>query len=393
MKDLSAAELDRLLAADPASDITENELAQSRARSLSFQESDVTHIFAGGLASDHHQARSKRRRVTGGILAAVAAAAAVLTASVVHMAPSETPAATEVATGTASPTADQKDVAPFGPMQDMFVAADEVLVMEALPANNHQFLGVERVVVRQVLKGSRPLGETSVDVSSADNNMNGSLLWQQSQVEAPMTYLGFFTKSSDGGIRLLETTHALLQIQNIRTAATVDPVTEEPVDIGELQSRIHIAPRGDVPVATYTETPLNGAATDIPGTVMPDGTREGIVRGNISANEACFTFENNTEKVYLRWPAGFTAALRPLAVTGEGGVSLDDTVQAKTPIILNEWGFIYMSDRQPRPQITGYRTAETAACAGETLQVFNVQPERPGASPFQMGHGVALPPS
>jgi hypothetical protein len=78
-------------------------------------------------------------------------------------------------------------------------------------------------------------------------------------------------------------------------------------------------------------------------------------------------------------------------VNGEGQVVLNGTALADTAVILNEWGFIYMTDRQPRVQITGYRTSETATCSGETLQVFDVQPERPGASPFQHGRGVALP--
>jgi hypothetical protein len=398
MRDLSAAELDRLFAAaDPALDITESELAQSRARSLSFQESEVTHIFAGSLEEDRSRIRVKRRRIAGGILAAVAVAATVLTASFLQMPPTAapaatTPAATDVAADSPTPTADPGATVPSGPMHDVFVAADDVFVMEALPGNAGSSLGVERVVVRQVLKGSHALGETSVDVSSADDGINGSLLWRQSQKEAPMTYLGFFNEGSDGGMRLLKATHALLQIQNIRTATTVDPVTEDPVDIGDdLRSRIDVAPEGDVPVSTYTPDQAKGATTDFLGTEMPDGTREGVVRGHISATEACFTFENSTEKVYMRWPAGFTAALRSLRVNAQGVVSPGGTAQADTPVVLNEWGFIYMTDRQLRPQITGYRSAETATCAGESLQVFDVQPERPGASPFQHGRGVALP--
>lgn len=397
MRDLSAAELDRLLAADPALDITESELAQSRARSLSFQESDVTHIFAGDLEEDHSRIRAKRRRIAGGILVAAASVATVLTASFLQMPPTGPPAttthtATDVAADAATPTADPDTIAPSGPMHDMFVAADEVLVMEALPSNDGSSLGVERVVVRQVLKGSHAPGETSVDVSSAEDGINGSLLWQHSKIEAPMTYLGFFTEGSGGTPRLLKATHALLQIQNIRTTTTVDPVTGDPVNIGDdLRSRIDVAPKGDVPVSTYTPDQPKGATTDLPGTAMPDGAREGVVRGHISSTEACFTFENSTEKVYMRWPTGFTAALRSLPVNAQGAVSLNATAQAETPVILNEWGFIYMTDGEVRPQITGHRSAETATCAGETLQVFDVQPERPGASPFQHRHGVALP--
>lgn len=404
MRDLSAAELDRLLAADPASDVTESELARSRARSLSFRESEVTHIFASGPEKDRHQTPFKRRRMAGGIMAAAAVAAAVVTATFLQVPPMEAPAAsapptaTDVAAGTATPAAtatpaDQGKVAPSGPLHDLFVAADEVLVVEALPTDIGRGLGVEPVEVRQVLKGSRALGATSVDVSSADDGINGSLLWQHSQKEAPMTYLGFFARGSDGGMRLLATAHALLQIQNIRTAITVDPVTDEPVDIGDdLRSRINVAPEGDVPVATYAGDQPDGAATDVVrGTEGPGGSREGLVRGHISAAEACFTFENSTEKVYLRWPAGYTAALRSLPVDAQGRVSLNGTDQADTPVTLNEWGFIYMQDREPRPQVAGHLRAETATCAGETLQVFDVKPEAPGASPFQHGRGVALP--
>jgi hypothetical protein len=397
MTDLPAAELDRLLAADPASDVTESELARSRARSLSFRESDVTQIFAGGPEEDRDQGRAKRRRMAGSLMAAATVAAAVVTGSFLQMTPMEAPAApappaaTEVAAATAAP-AGQGTAAPSGPLHDLFAAADEVLVVEASPTFVGRELGIEPVEVRQVLKGLQLMGATSVDVASADDGINGSLLWQHSQKEAPQTYLGFFSRGSDGGLRLLDTPHALLQIQNIRTASTVDPVTDVPVEIGDdLRSRINVAPEGDVPVATYAGGMPDGAATDIPGTVRPDGTRDGLVRGHISASEVCFTFENSTEKVYMRWPAGFTASFSSLPVNGEGQVVLNGMALADTAVILNEWGFIYMTDRQPRVQITGYRTSETATCSGETLQVFDVQPERPGASPFQHGRGVALP--
>lgn len=393
MKESSAVE--RLLSADPASDVTESELARSRARSLSFRESDVTHIFVGGSENDRHPLRVKRRRVAGGFLAAAAVAAAVLTANFLQPSPIEAPAATatEATPSTAADVADAGQVAPPGPLHDIFVSADEVLVLEALPnpARSPQAgLGVEPVNVRQVLKGSRALGTTSLDVASADDAVTGSLLWRNSQKEAPFTYLGFFARGADGEMHLMETAHALLQIQNIRSSATVDPVTDEPVDIGvDLRSRIHVAPEGDVPVATYAGGQVK---TDIiRGTEGPDGSREGLVRGHISAAEACFTFENSTEKVYLRWPAGYTAALRSLPADAQGRVSLNGTVQSDTPVTLNEWGFIYMQDREPRPQVTGHLSAETASCAGETLPVFDFVPERVGGSPFQHGRGVALP--
>jgi hypothetical protein len=59
MKDLSAADEQRILSADPAADITEPELARSRSRSLAFMESDVTHIFAGHSES-YRRAPAKR---------------------------------------------------------------------------------------------------------------------------------------------------------------------------------------------------------------------------------------------------------------------------------------------------------------------------------------------
>ncbi|WP_309105419.1 hypothetical protein [Arthrobacter sp.] len=400
MKDISAADLERLLMADPALDITDSELARSRARSLSFRESDATHIFVGDPEDDSHTLRLKRRRVAGGFLAVAAVAAAVFTASYLQPPPVAAPAATmeapplNPAPSAAAPDPGQNP--PAGPFHDLFAEADEVLVLEALPTSRNlgDRIGVEPVDVRQVLKGSRSLGTTSVDVAAVeDRTASGTLLWQHSQKEAPMTYLGFFALGADGEMHLMERAHALLQIRNIRTSATTDPFTDEPVDIGDdLRSRIDVAPKGDVPVASYTGSLSPETATDVIwGTAGEGGSREGLVRGHISAAEACFTFENSTEKVYLRWPAGFTAAVRPLPVDAEGRGSYRGANQADTSVILNEWGFISMTDGEPRPLVKGQLTVETASCAGETLPVFDVMPERVGGSPYQKGRGVVLP--
>jgi hypothetical protein len=401
MKDLSAAEVERLLSADPASDITDSELTRSRARSLSIRESDATHIFVGDPEDHPSPLRLKRRRVAGGFLAAAAVAGGVFTAGSIQPPPVAVPAviATEAPPSAAAPSAAAVDPGqnpPTGPMHDLFAAADEVLVLEALPTSWRPGagLGVEPVDVRQVLKGSRSLGTTSVDVASADDGItSGSLLWQYSQKEAPMTYLGFFARGADGEMHLMEKTHALLQIRNIRTSSTTDPFTDEPVDIGDdLRSRIDVAPKGDVPVATYTGSLSPETATDVVwGTAGEGGERGGLIRGHISAAEACFTFENSTEKVYLRWPPGFTAAVRPLSADAKGNVSYGGAFQADTAVILNEWGFISMTDGEPAPLVKGKLSAETATCAGETLPVFDVMPPRVGGSPFQKGRGVALP--
>ena len=395
MKDLSAADEQRILSADPAANVTEPELARSRSRSLAFMESDVTHIFAGGPES-YSRPPARRWRAAGAFLAAAAVAAAVLTANVL---PSmvETPAATKsVSPPSPAPTSAPEPAPPAGPFHDLFLSADEVLVLEALPnaaRNLRAGLGVEPVNVRQVLKGDLTPGETAVDVASAEDGISGSLLWRDSRNEAPFTYLGFFARGADGGLHLIEAPHALLQIQNIRTAATVDPATDEPVEIGaDLQSRINVAPVGDVPVATHGGGSLAASAPDrILGTQAADGQRDGEVRGYVAASEACFTFSNSTEKVYLRWPAGFTAKVTPLMVDAEGHVSLFGTTLANRAVILNEWGFIYMADLDTRPLVQGELSMETASCGGETLPVFYVWPERAGGSPFQKGRGVALP--
>lgn len=401
MNDLSAAELERFLSADPASDITDAELTRSRDRSLSFRESDATHIFVGDPEEDPYPLRLKRRRVAGGFLAAAAVAGAVFTAGSIQPPPVAAPAviATEALPSAPAPSAAAVEPGqnpPTGPMHDLFAAADDVLVLEALPTswNLGDRIGVEPVDVRQVLKGSGSLGATSVDVASADDGItSGSLLWQYSQKEAPMTYLGFFARGADGEMHLMEGTHALLQIRNIRTSATTDPFTDEPVDIGDdLRSRIDVAPKGDVPVATYPGTLSPETATDVIwGTAGEGGERAGLVRGHISAAEACFTFENSTEKVYLRWPSGFTAAVRPMSADAEGNVRNRGAFEAHKAVTLNEWGFISMTDDEPAPLVKGRLSEETASCAGETLPVFDVMPARVGGSPFQKGRGVALP--
>jgi hypothetical protein len=396
MKDLSAADEQRMLSADPAADVTESELARSRSRSLAFMESDVTHIFAGDSESVRRPA-AKRWRAAGAFLAAAAVAAAVLTASFLQAAPVETPAANDsfpppspAATTAPEPTP------PAGPFHELFVSADAVLVLEALPNAARRLgagLGVEPANVRQVLKGDLTPGETAVDVAAAEDGVNGSLHWRDSQEEAPFTYLGFFAKGADGGLHLMQAPHSLLQIQNIRTAATVNPVTDEPVEIGEdLHSRINVAPVGDVPVATHPGGSWAASApSTVWGTQAADGTRDGQVRGYVSPAEACFTFANSTEKVYLRWPAGFTAMVTPLTVDAEGHASYYGTTLANKAVILNEWGFIYTADLDTRPLVKGELTTETASCGGETLPVFDVWPERAGGSPFQKSRGVALP--
>ena len=398
MRDLSAEDVDRLIAADPATDVSEAELERSRIRSLRFPESDVTHIFTSGARDGRRRTVVKRRLISATLVAAALVGAAVLAPSILKLPQSgrpagvEQPAATGSHNGTAPPSA-ATQVPPSGPFHDLFVTADEVLVLEALPTSSVQQLGVEPVNVRQTLKGSTAVGTTSVDVSPADDGISGTLLWRDSQKEAPLTFLGFFARGADGGLHLVKAKHSLLRVQNIRTSSIVDPVTDEPVDVGEdLQSRINVAPVGDVPVSTYRGNPANDSAANVvKGTEGPGGSREGLVRGHMSAGEACFTFENSTEKVYLRWPKGFSAAVTSLPVDAEGRVYIAGTAQASVPAILNEWGFIYMTDREPRPQVSGKLTSETASCAGETLRVFDVVPEAPGASPFQKAHGVALP--
>ena len=112
--DQSAADL--LAAADPALTITEEELTRSRQRSLSFVNSEITHIAAGGSVHDFHRAPAKRHwgRFAAAGLAAAAVAACVLLApnlvsgQVNRAAPADQPAATATATAraTAAPAPD-----------------------------------------------------------------------------------------------------------------------------------------------------------------------------------------------------------------------------------------------------------------------------------------------
>ncbi|MGO4860167.1 LysM peptidoglycan-binding domain-containing protein [Arthrobacter sp. 2MCAF14] len=100
-KDLSLADL--LSAADPALMITDEELDRSRDRSLSFVNSDVTHIAVGGSVQDFHRTRAKRHwvRFAAAGLAAAAVAACILVASSLVTGPVNTaaaPSATAIAT-------------------------------------------------------------------------------------------------------------------------------------------------------------------------------------------------------------------------------------------------------------------------------------------------------
>jgi LysM repeat protein/phage tail protein X len=79
--DQSAADL--LSAADPALTITEEELDRSRQRSLSFIDSEATHIAVGGSIHDFHRTPAKRHwgRFAAAGLAAAAVGASVLVGS------------------------------------------------------------------------------------------------------------------------------------------------------------------------------------------------------------------------------------------------------------------------------------------------------------------------
>src|SRR6478609_4237512 len=91
---------ERMISADPALEITEDEIVRSRARSLLFTGSEVTHIAVGGSIGEFHRPPAKRRwgRLAGAGIAAAAVAAvvvvtSVLTTSAVPTPPAETPAA------------------------------------------------------------------------------------------------------------------------------------------------------------------------------------------------------------------------------------------------------------------------------------------------------------
>lgn len=393
----SAKVHDMLSAADPSLMITEEELNRSRERSLSFMDSDVTHIAVGGSIHDFHRAPAKRRwgRLAFAGLGAVAGvAASVLVASSFGTAPVNT-AAASVAANT-SPT----QSTPTGPLRDLFLSADEVLVLQALPnkavwqqAYDSQLsgtmagpagLGVEPVNVLQVLKGSRATGRGTLDVAA----MPDPERWKNTNIVAPLTYLAFIKKGPDGIGHLMSEPHALLQILNLRTAAAGDPVMQQPVEIGaDLRSRIAVAPTGDVPLATYEAA----AGSDVirEQAKAPDGTSEGIIHGHITASEACFTFQTSAEKVVLRWPAGYTAATRSLPQDANGDFRIDGPSHADRAVVFNKWGTVYTYDSAPAPQITGHRTGEKALCDGQNLPVFDIAPSNEGASPFQLTHGAA----
>ncbi|WAH95434.1 hypothetical protein [Arthrobacter sp. MMS18-M83] len=83
-QDQSPADL--LSAADPALTITDEELEHSRQRSLSFVNSEVTHIAVGGSVHDFHRSPAKRhwgRLVAAGLAAATVAACLLAALSLV----------------------------------------------------------------------------------------------------------------------------------------------------------------------------------------------------------------------------------------------------------------------------------------------------------------------
>lgn len=98
--DESAADL--LSAADPALTITEEELIRSRQGSLSFVNSEVTHIAVGRSVHDFHRAPAKRHwgRFAAAGLAAAAVAAGVLVATGFVTGPENTAAAPTVGEAT-----------------------------------------------------------------------------------------------------------------------------------------------------------------------------------------------------------------------------------------------------------------------------------------------------
>lgn len=109
-QDQSAAEL--LSAADPAVTITEDELDRSRQRSLSFVNSEVTHLTVGGSVHDFHRAPAKRHwgRFAVAALAVAAVAASVAVGSTLAARPDNTAAATtsQVVNPTVTPTSSGK---------------------------------------------------------------------------------------------------------------------------------------------------------------------------------------------------------------------------------------------------------------------------------------------
>lgn len=78
MKRKEATRMERLIAADPALAVTEEELAGSRGKSLAVMDTDAEHITVGGSVTDFHQQPAKRRaRLMAGFVLAAAAAAVV----------------------------------------------------------------------------------------------------------------------------------------------------------------------------------------------------------------------------------------------------------------------------------------------------------------------------
>jgi hypothetical protein len=399
-----------LKATDPALTITEEELARSRARSLAVMDTDVTHIAVGGSIERFH-ARPARRHWArmAGLGLTVAAAAALVGVVVASSMPLVT---TEPAPPAASQAAPVQE-APSGPLSDLFASADEVLVLQALPNRDAwskeyeeilaqspasspggvgaQFpsLGVEPVNVLQVLKGSRRTGQATLDVEAAPD------WWRNTNNVAPLTFLAFVGKGPDGEMHLMKEPHALLEIRNLREGTLTDPTTHEEVDAGaDLRERISVAPTGDVPLATYkTVSAQTGVIQET--RKNPDGTSSGVMNGHVTATEACFTFQTSTEKVYLRWPAGYTAAIKSLPQDAAGNFALEGTARGDRPVVLNDWGVVYGYDGSTWPLLAGSRTNETASCNNESLPVFEVTPfqEGAGASPFALDHeaGAALP--
>jgi hypothetical protein len=395
--------------ADPALTITDDELARSRARSLAVMDTDVTHIAVGGSIERFHTRPARRHwgRVAGFGLTAAAAAAAVVGVVVASSMPI-IPA--EPAAPAASQTVPAQET-PSGPLGDLFAAADEVLVLQALPnrdvwskaydetlaqspANGGvggQFpsLGVEPINVLQVLKGTRSKGQAALDVEAAPD------WWRNTNNVAPLTFLAFVAKGPDGEMHLMKEPHALLEIRNLREGTLTDPTTHEAVDAGtDLSERISVAPTGDVPLATYmTVSAQTGVIQET--RKNPDGTSSGVMNGHVTATEACFTFQTSTEKVYLRWPAGYTAAVKSLPQDAAGNFALEGTARGDRPVVLNDWGVVYSYDGSTWPLLAGARTNETASCNNESLPVFEVAPfqEGAGASPFALDHeaGAALP--
>jgi LysM repeat protein len=103
--DQSVAEL--LSAADPALTITEDELIRSRQRSLSFVNSEVTHLTVGGSVHDFHRPPAKRhwRPLAAAGLVAAAVASCIIVASNLVERPDDTaaaPSATSTALATPS---------------------------------------------------------------------------------------------------------------------------------------------------------------------------------------------------------------------------------------------------------------------------------------------------